>query len=526
VRPSSTRSRRCATSRDLRAPRPAAAWAVIGALVAVKLALHWGTTLWGPYEFHRDEFLYLAMGEHLRLFGMDFPPLIAILAETVRGVLGDSLFAIRLLPSLASAGVMVLAALIARELGGGRFAQGLSALAVLASPLFLRTGSLFQPVVFDQLWFALAMWCLARRCSSDDPRWWLGFGFAAGFGLLTKFSMVIFGAAVFVAVVATPERRSLRTRWPWLAAAIALVLGSPGIIGQIALGFPVLGQMGDLRSAQLGRMTASGFLLEQLRQGPTTIVAVVGLGALLYWRGFERYRLLGTAAGTVLVLLLLLHGKGYYLGPDYPVLYGAGAVALEAVGGRVWRPVVRWGTVTALVAYAGMLLPLGLPILKPPVMERYLEALGIEDAADTNIGVRERIPQDYGDMLTWRTMVDSVASAYRTLTAEEQRNATILARNYGEAGAIDFYGPAHGLPKAVAIVGSYWFWGPGDRPGDPLLAVGFPAEDLADRCGATSLVNEATNAFAVAEERVVPVRVCRSPVRLLRELWPEFKGMN
>jgi len=230
------------------------AWRIVGSLAAFCLLLHLATNVFTPYGIHRDELLYLAMGRHLRLFHMDFPPAIAILAEFSRRTLGDSLWAIRFFPALAGATMVVLAALVAREMGGRRFAQSLAAIAVLTNQLFLRAANLYQPVVLDQLAWTVALYALVRLIRSADSKWWIVFGVAMGFGLLAKFSILFFGLAALVALVVTSERRWLFTPWPWIAMAITLVLGSPSILGQINLGYPVLGQMRDLRTVQLERV--------------------------------------------------------------------------------------------------------------------------------------------------------------------------------------------------------------------------------------------------------------------------------
>lgn len=140
-------------------------------LVALKLLAHLATAWLTPYEFHRDEFLYFAMGNHLRLLHMDFPPMSAMLAEAVRAVAGSSLFAYRILPTLFGTAIVGLAVMTAREMGGGRTAQVLTAIAVIFNPLFLRAASLFQPVVLDQFWWLLGFYALVRLGNSDDRRW-------------------------------------------------------------------------------------------------------------------------------------------------------------------------------------------------------------------------------------------------------------------------------------------------------------------------------------------------------------------
>jgi hypothetical protein len=500
------------------------AWGIVGVMVVVKLALHFGINLFGPYEFHRDEFLYMAMGEHLRLWHMDFPPFIALVAELSRSILGDSLFAVRMFPALFSAGLLVFAAVIAKEMGGGRTAQLLAAFFVFANILFLRTGNLFQPVVFDQVWWTIALLALVRLGNTDDRRWWILFGVACGFGLLAKFSILVFGLATLIGLVISARRRDLLTSWPWYAALIVFAVGSPSIVGQIQLGFPVLDQMGDLRGAQLARVTPVDFLVGQVRWGPQGLVALAGLIALLFQRSLRSFRIVGWTCLATLVLLMALHGKPYYAGPIHPVLFAAGAVLLERFKVPLWSAVLRWAVVAAVVGYSALTFPISLPILAPPTMVKYLEGLGSDDAVTTNIGNIERLPQDFADMLGWEAQVDAVAQVYHSLDPEEQEQAVLLGSNYGEAGAMDFYGPHRGLPKAISYVGTYWFFGPGDKPGDVVISIGFSYEDMADYFDTVTPAAHVVNHYAVAEQRDLIVYVCRGPSQTVQEVWPSLAG--
>jgi 4-amino-4-deoxy-L-arabinose transferase-like glycosyltransferase len=468
----------------------------------------------------------MAMGQHLRLWQMDFPPFIAMLSEATRFVFGDSLVALRLPPALMSTALLLIAALAARELGGRRFAQGLAAFAVLASTLFLRSGNLFQPVVIDQLFWSLGLFALLRLGTTRDPRWWLAYGAAAGFGLLAKFSLLVFGFATLVALLVTRERRWLTTPWPWAAAVLAFVIGSPSIIGQINLGFPVLTQMEDLRSAQLARVSVIAFLLDQPRMVAGFAIAAVGAAGLGFGRLGRRYRLAGWTAILAFTTLILLHGKSYYAGPVYPVLLGAGSVMITGIKAPRWGPILRWGLVGILAAYLVVLLPMGLPVLRPETMERYLVAIGLQSAAVTNVGAQERIPQDYADMLNWKEQVQEIGRVYDALPPTDQRRTVILASNYGEAGAIDFYGPAYGLPSGRAFVGSYWFFGPGELPGEVMILHGFAEDDFTEYFESATAAGHVTHPYAVNEQRDLTIFVGRGPRTTLQEAWPGWEGEN
>jgi 4-amino-4-deoxy-L-arabinose transferase-like glycosyltransferase len=502
------------------------AWPVIAGLAAAKLALHLAVNATTPYGFHRDELLYLAMGRHLRLWRMDFPPAIALIAEAVRAVLGDSLFAIRLVPALAGTALLVLAALVARELGGGRRAQSLAALGVLASPLFLRSANLFQPVVLDQLAWTVALYALIRLCREERPRWWLVLGAALGAGLLTKFSAAFIGLALLLALLSTPRRAWLRGPWPWLAALLALAIGSPSLVGQVRLGIPVLGQMADLRQAQLERVTPLDFLTGQLLWGPATLLGLAGLAGLLADRRLRAFRVAGWACVWLFVILVALHGKSYYAGPVYPTLLGAGGVMLERIRGARLGPAVRWGAAAVLVLVMAALLPIGVPVLQPAAMARYAHAIGASAALRTNTGEMEQLPQDYADMLGWEEQVRAVARVYRSLPPPDRARAVLVAGNYGEAGALDLFGPRYGLPAVVSPTGSFWFFGPGAKPGEVVVTIGAGREDLAPLFDSVAAAARVTSPWSVAEERDLTVYVARGPHRTLQELWPSLAGRN
>jgi hypothetical protein len=186
----------------------------------------------------------------------------------------------------------------------------------------------------------------------------------------------------------------------------------------------------------------------------------------------------------------------------------------------------RVGAVVAVVVWGALVLPLGLPILPPEQMEPYVRKIGFKRALRTNTGEYERLPQDYADMLGWEDQVGTIARVYDSLPPGERSQAVLLAGNYGEAGAIDLYGPRYGLPGAVSPVGTYWFFGPGPRRGDVLVTIGIPADSLSQLYEDVTQVAIAGHPFAVAEERNVPVLVARRPRRTLQEVWPELSGRH
>lgn len=496
-------------------------------LTLLAVALHALALAVSPYELHRDELLYAAMGTHLRLWAMDFPPLIALVSNGARALFGDVIWGLRVAPALAGTALVWLACDTARRMGGTPAAQWLAGLCVLANALFLRTSSLFQPVVFDQLWWTLGLWALLRRALDDEPRWWLLVGLAFGLGLLTKFSIAFIGLGVLAGTLVAATRRDLATPWPWVAAALAVAVGSPSLAGQVALDWPVVGQMRDLSAQQLEQVTATQFVGEQFLTGPAVLVAMVGVLRLVRDKAGSGTRAVGVACVTAFGVLLALHGKAYYVAPIYPVLYGAGASQLSQWGESLWQRRSRWlvhGVSALQLAYGVLVLPMGLPVLPPERMAQYVAWLSGGDR--TNTGDAIEIPQDYADMLGWRETADTVARVWRALPAVDRDSAIIVGFNYGRAGALDWYGPARGLPRPVAPLGSYWFWGPGPSSGRVAVTIGGTEPFLRQYWDEVTLAATYRHRWRVEEEREVRVYVVRDRGEPLAQLWADFAGKN
>ena len=501
--------------------------AVVVYLAFVKLLVHLLTA--GNYGYFRDELYYMAAGERLAFGYVDFPPFVALVAAAARATLGDSPVALQLFPALAGAAVVVLTGLMARELGGGRFAQGLAALAVLVAPDFLVFGTWLSMDAFDQLWWVLASYVLLLILRRDRPRLWPLFGLVVGLGLLTKVTVLFFGFAVLVALLVTRARGQLLTRWPWLGGALAFAFLAPYALWNASNGWPTpefWGEYGD----KVAPTSPVGFVVQQvLTMNPVTLpIWCAGLCYYLFSRGGRSLRPLGWIYVILLVLFVVLNAKFYFLAPAYPALFAAGALVIE----RFLLARRRWNWTRP--AYAIVLAISGAvvaPLTVVPVLPVGTLA-SITGAAGGDAGVRQEtrqvveLPQNFADRFGWEGMVATVAGVHRDLPASERPNACVLAGNYGEAAAIDFFGPRHGLPSAISGHNSYYLWGTRGCTGEAVVSVGVPRQRLEEAFGRVEQADTVRCRYCMPDENDLPVYVSRAPKMRFEEAWPRFKHYN
>ncbi|MGD0920508.1 MAG: glycosyltransferase family 39 protein [Terriglobia bacterium] len=492
-------------------------------LALAKLLLH----LWfsSGYGYFRDEFYYLACGEHLDWGYVDQPPLTPLLAFLTRQFLGESLVALRFLPAVAGALLVLVTGLMARELGGGRFAQGLAAVAVIAGPIYLSIDHIFTVNAFDHLFWALGACVLIRIVKTDDPRLWLVFGLVAGVGLQNKISVLFFGFGVAIALLLTPYRKYLLSKWLWLGGLIAFAIFLPYVIWQSHYDWPMLEL---LRRGQLYKnfpISPLQFLWGQvLEVHPFNLpIWLAGLYFYLVSKPGKTYRVLGWTYVVIFVLFLVLKAKTYYLAPAYPMLLAAGAFAIETfICERQWNW-LKPATVGLLVAGGTITAPLAMPMLPVETYIKYQSFLGVEPPP-TERHRFGKLPQLYADMFGWENMVATVAKVYNSLPPEERAKCAIFTSNYGEAGAIDFFGKKYGLPKAISGHNNYWLWGPGNHTGEIVITVGPRLEDVKKTFDQVELGATVVSEYAMPYESDLPVYICRKPKVSLQEVWPRVKG--
>jgi hypothetical protein len=500
---------------------------LLAGLAGFKLVLH--LLLANRYGYFRDELYFLDCGRHLAFGYVDHAPFIGLVSRAALA-LGGSLLALRAFPAVAGAMLVALAILIAWRLGGGAFAQAVAGVAVIAAPVYLAVHSLLSMNAFEPVFWMAIAYVLIRIIQTGDGRLWLAIGFLLGLGLENKHSTAFFAIAVAAALMLSPERRFLRTRWPWLAAGLALVIFLPNLVWQAQHGFPTLEGLANVR--RTGKNVVLGpaeFVGQQILMMHPVLLPVwlAGLG-WLFAAARGRYRLLGFTFVAFFALLFALRGKSYYMAPIYPMLLAAGGVALEGafIGWRVTRD-RSWprAAVLAVIVIAGAITaPMAAPLLSPERYVAYEHALGFTPPK-TEVGHRGPLPQHFGDRFGWPELVAEVARIYYALPPGDRARASIFANNYGEAGAINLFGPQYGLPPAISAHQNHFFWGPRGNTGEVMIVLQDDRESLEKICASVEEAGAHTHPWGMAEENN-PIFVCRGLNPPLTELWPRLKKWN
>jgi len=493
------------------------------------------------YDYFRDEFDYMACGNHLAWGYVDQPPLMPFLIRVCRAILGDSLRSIRFIPALASSLLVVQTAVLAREFGGRRFALPLSAITAVIAPQYLSNGSLLGTNCLEpNLWMGCAYFAILA-IKRNDPRYWLWFGVVAGIGMQEKYSIAAFGFGMVVGLLLTAERRVFLNPWIWLGGLAAFLIFLPNLLWNIHNHWPFVELMHNIRAE--GRdvvLSLPQYFFQQtlLVEPLTAPIWITGLIAFLLSARLKPYRALGWCYLVCFTVFFVLHGKNYYLAPVYPMLLAAGTVVIESAiegkaadgaarqglkMGRNWRVWLKPAIVVVLLVGGAHLAPVVVPILPPDEFIAYMKYLPMKLPVMEHGHERAVLPQWYSDQFGWEEIVAETAKAYNQLSPAERPGCGIFTQNYGQAGAIDFFGPRYGLPPALSGHQTYYLWGPRGYSGNCLVVLDDERERLEELFEHVEYVGtSADNPYAL--ERLIPVYICRgAKFGSLEKIWPQVK---
>lgn len=482
------------------------------------------------YGYFRDAMYYLDCGRHLAWGYVDQPPLIAFFAWLTEHTLGTSLRALLLWPALAGAGRILLMAAFARALGAQRFGTALAAL-LAATPLVWQVmDHQFAMNAFEALFWTGCAYAVLRMIQTGNPRWWLAFGAISGLGMENKYSMALFAFALLAGLLLSRARKLLFTPWLFAGGAVALVIFLPNLLWNIHHHWPFLELMHNIRAS--GRDVALpplAYLAEQARMvSPFTLPFWLGgLGYFFFSREGRRYSAIGWAFVITIGFFMLLHGKDYYSAAAYAVVLAGGARLAERVlkpaeSRSAWRLAGASACFVWLLGGIGLLLPLTLPVLPIESFVGYQRHFGAPPSTEhSHMGAL--LPQYYADEFGWPEMVAAVARVYNGLPPDERARTAIFAGNFGEAGALDLFGPQYGLPKAISGHQTYFLWGPRDYDGSTMILVGANIEEERQHFDSVQIAATLNNPYALHYE-LKPILLCRGLHGNLQTLWPRIKN--
>ena len=472
----------------------------------------------GQYGFHRDELDFIMNARQLDWGYVSYPPITPFFARIGLELFGESLRGLRVLPAIAQGIAMILAALIARDMGGKRNAQILTAFAVFIAPMSLFGGTVIMYFAFDYMWWVLVAFFMVRLLATDDARYWLGIGAGIGLGMMTKYTMGFFVAGLIVAVLVTPARKYLKSKWLYLGAALALLIFLPNLIWQVQHDFISLEYLSAIHARDVDWGRADEFLPEQLylTTNPLSLpLWTVGLSLCLFSVSMKRFRTLGWMFLITFVLFLVNKGRGYYTGPAYVMLLAAGCVWFENWFGTLTQKKRQLGygllwTLQVIGSLIGVILMKPIGAVNSPLWDFRYDVSG----------------DLFVEMVGWQEMTAQVAEIYQSIPESEKPNTVILAGNYGEAGAFDLYGDEYGLPRIISGGNSYWYRGYGEPEPETLIVVGFEG-DYARRffksCEHSGTVSNSYNVKNEETSYHTGLYVCREPLQPWSEMWQEMQ---
>ena len=475
-----------------------------GAAAVVVLVVHLATN--GNLGFHTDELYYIDCGRHPQFGYVDFPPIVPMLARLETDLLGATPWALRVLPTVFGAFMVVLSGLYVRRLGGSFRLQALALLIAVTAPYFLGANWVYQTVTFDEVTWMVTLYCFLCLVLEHRPRYWICLGISLGIGLEVKYTIGGLAAAIGIAILLTPTLRSaLRTRYPWIAAGIALLVCAPNLVWQIEKAFPSAIYIANHHGSGGGFVTNVVLIVVYL----FFLIPLWAAGLVSLFRS-ATLRPIGIACLLPLVLFLFV-GKSYYSVGTVPIALAQGLVAI----GRVKRPGLRTGFQIAVAAACALQLltfaQLTLPITPPD----RIHSLGLDGKNEL-----------FKDSVGWEDVAHQVESIYGNLPGSERAGTIIISAFYGVPGALQIYGDKRSLPVIVSPQLSGWYWLPSDLVATQALMIDYEPSDISWMCSSATLVGHLTVPYGVQGlEQGAPVTFCvlKAPIQ---QDWSQLRNFS
>lgn len=476
------------------------------------------------YGFHRDELLHLAVGKQFALGYMEFPPMIAWLSAFIQSTLGKSLLAIRFFPAVAGVLLLYLIYLMVKELTQNQFGQFLAVLSAFVSTAYFRNHTLFSPVVFEQVLWALSFLFLLKYIHHKEDKFLIYLGLSVGFGILTKYkyTMLFWVVGLIIASLFTNYRTIYSKKVVWKTMALTFVIVLPNFFWQMFHNFPILRAMQAMKNRgnpEASDFPIGDFFMEQAisMNEFSFLLALASVGLLLFSHKLQKYRIFGIMFLVIMLLMMLSHLPSDALFAIYPIYFAfVGKIFAELLQGNF---IIFRGILLSLsLAWGLFLMPTATPILG---VEQFISYANINKNPHTH---RVILPDTYANMFGWEEQVSELAKIYhQSFSVEEKKHCVIWTKNYGEASAMAYYAHQYKIPKAICKQGSFWLWGSGNNDAKIALTIGFEKAFLKNFYNEVQEIKRLKIPYVNKEEYNIPIFICFQPKVKLPEFWKEFE---
>jgi hypothetical protein len=496
---------------------------IIISFAVIKILFH---LLLPEYGYHRDEMYYVAIADGFSWSNLDMPPGSPLYLKLFLVLFGHSLKVVHLAAAVCGALVIVFGMLIAKELGGKRYAMVLTGTFLLLSGLIIF-GSLYSYDDPSFVVWAGVFYLLIRMLNGADQRLWLAAGVLMGLGMLTKLTILFLGFSLFVSLWFVPQRNWFKRPWIWFAGVIAVLCAVPYMLWQASHGWYFLSYAASYSGRVSHASPVLDFLWNQILPNNPLMFPVwaIGLAMLLFRRRWNAYRIFGYLYIVLCVTLFVLGGQFYFMMPIYAVLVAAGSVRIEQwfepqTDAASRRRVPKIALPALYVLLSLPTLPFAVPLLPPDLLIEYLKPVGVNAGIKTEDRQFASLPQHVADRFGWEDMARDVAAVYHEVRGESTEDIGVAARNWGEASAIHLYRKKFNLPEPLC--GDGWFYFEAFKfNGFPrrVVAIGSPVAQLQSLFEHVEKKGTFTNPYCMPDENNNPIYYCTNPRVDLRKYW-------
>lgn len=498
-------------------------------LCCIPLLLHLYVNIFAGYGYFRDELYYIkCSGSEQLSFGyVDHPPFSIYILSLSRLLFGESLFAVRLIPALASSLTVLFTCLMVLKLKGKTAALIISSVSVIFAPVYMGMFGFYSMNFIDILIWSVASYLIIVIIDNDKLSYWILLGLTLGIGLLNKIGILWLCFGFSLGLIITDKRKVLLTFKPFLCALIALLIFSPFIIWNFMNDFAHLEFIRNATSGKYSNLNVKDFILGQiLNMNPATVfVWLPGLYYFLFNKEGRKYRILSIIyLSSFAILIINGHSKAEYLAPAYTMLFAGGGVFIEKIS-TVKFKWLKYAVVITVIFLGIIAVPFALPVLPVEEFIKYSEKLGRSPSSSEDKEL-SKLPQFYADMFGWEELALDISKVCSNLSDEERKNAVVFGRNYGEAAAVDFYSSKYTLPKAVSSHNSYWIWGYGKSIGSVVIIIGGIKEDHLKLFENVEQALIHTSEYSMPYENNIPIFIAKNPKVPLEKLWIDIKHFD